>query len=258
MIVLFCVAVCCEMRAQDYDSLYQDLERRAEILRMQLEEQNKEAKTDLAFIGELGYEHSERHGHLVQSTMQLQWDGARWFTMFAGLRVTTQNLYNLSLRGDFKIPFKGYRYLGLRNQYLYGIFANSNYMDMNFSLSAFYEQEYFYVAAGAMTHFVTPITVKEGTRSYDWYVSWTYDIRGWVQKHDARWNLGVQVTNMREMEISEGYMPSFVLRGSHLILPKSSPMGFHLNWQIGCRTKIAEERMAYDGAWATVGVHCWF
>ncbi len=225
---------------------------------MSFQEERRRAASDLMFIGELGYEHHERHGHLIQSNMYLQWEPVRWFTMLGGLRVTTNNLYNFSLRGDFKLPLKGYRFLGLRNQYLYGIFANDKYMDMNFSLAAFYEQEYLYLAAGAMTHFETPIRVKEGSRSFDWFVNWIYDIAVWSRVHDADWNIGVQFTNMRDFEISDCNMPSFILRGKHLIIPRSTPFGFYVTWQAGCRTEITKKEMKYDGAWGIVGVRCYF
>lgn len=256
--ILCCASVCCRIGAQDNDSTLADLERRAEVLRMCFLEERKRAASDLMFIGQLGYEHHERHGHMVQSNMFLRWDATGWFSMLAGVRVTTNNVYDFSLRGDFKLSWSGFHFLGLRNQYLYGLFAEDNYMDMNFSLAAFYEQDYFYIAAGAMTHFETPIKVKEGSRVFDWRLSWIYDLKAWCRVHDADWNLGVQFTNMRDFEITHCNVPNFILNGRHLVIPKDTPFGIYVTWQAGCRTVITKKSMAYDGAWGIVGVSCYF
>lgn len=256
--LLSCLSVCCNTNAQNYDSIVTDFERRAEALRISFQEERKRAASDLMFIGELGYEHHERYGNMVHSNMFLNWDATEWFSMLAGLRVTTNNLYNITIRGDFKLPLKDCRFIGLRNQYLYGLFAEDNFMDMNFSLAAFYEQEYFYIAAGAMTHFNTPVSVKEGKRKYDWSLSWIYDLGVWCRVHNADWNIGIQFTDMRDFEISHCNNPSFIIRGKHLIMPKNSPFGLFITWQAGCRTLIDKANMKYDGAWGTAGVRCYF
>lgn len=233
-----------------------DYEQRAEFFMMQMERERAAAHTDLLFTGSLGYEHSPEHKHFVKSTLTLDWTAARWFALGAGLRVTTRNIYDLAVDGDFRLPLGDKRHLSLNNSYVYSIYADRNYMDFRIGLSVGYAQDYFSVSIGAMTHFTTPFVLNGSPREYHWGVTWTYCARAWVRPEASEWNVGAEVTNVRRFGTDSGREPSFVLNGRHGIRPRAGDPGFSIVWQAGCHTVAAPHSLTYEGAWALVGISC--
>lgn len=243
--------------AEPADSVVPDYEHQAELFLARVERERQPVRTNLLFTGALGYEHSLEHKHFVKSAIAFDWDAARWFQLNAGLRVTTRNIYNLTVKGDFRLPLKGNRFLALNNSYIYGIYADRNFMDFEIALVLRYEQNYFSISLGAMSHFQTPFIVKEGKRRYDWATTWTYSLRGWLKPKDAEWNIGAEFTNVRPFQTDDGRCPSFILHGIHLLRPRYGDPGFNIIWQAGCRTIAAPHSLTYGGCWATVGISCW-
>jgi len=215
------------------------------------------------FVADLGYEHSEENGHMALSQMRVKWDAARWFKLIAGLKVTTKNIYYFTARGDFKLPIDDTKYVGLRNQYIYNIFANKknlSTMNVNMSLAADYSMDYLYIATGVMWNYKMPL-VKEQAENIDglgWHCSWTYELLLWARPKKADWNIGAEVSNMNSFSLQDWKSPVFTLRGTHTIMPKYDNTPFNITWEVECKTKVVENVMLYNGANAKIGVECYF
>lgn len=220
-------------------------------------------KTNLMFVADLGYEHTEETGHFVLSQMRIKWDAAKWFRLTGGLKVTTKNIYYFTARGDFKLPIDETKYVGLRNQYLFNIYANSknlSTMNLNMSIAADYMMDYLYIATGAVWNYKMPL-VKEETeniKGLGWHCNWIYEIQLWARPRKANWNIAVEFGNMHSFSIQDWLQPSFTLRGTHTVMPKYGVLPFKIIWEAECRTQISNKTMNYNGANAKIGIECYF
>jgi len=220
-------------------------------------------KTDCIFVADLGYEHSMANGHMALSQMRIKWDAARWFRMTGGLKVTTKNIYYFTLRGDFKLPIDDTKYVGLRNQYIYDIFANRkrlSTMDINMSLAADYSMNYLYIATGVMWNYKMPLIKEEAENisGLGWHCSWLYELLLWARPKSSPWNLGAEVSNINSFSMQDWKNPSFTLRGTHTIMPKYGGLPFNITWEVECKTAYADSRLNYSGANAKIGIECYF
>ena len=223
----------------------------------------EQQKKNLMFVADLGYEHTEANGHLVLSQMRIKWDAAKWFKLTGGLKVTTKNIYYFTARGDFKWNIDDTKYLGLRNQYIYNIYANNkslSTMNLNMSLAADYKMDYLYVATGVMWNYKMPLVKEEAEniQNLGWQCSWLYEIQIWARPKKADWNIAVEFGNMHSFSMQDWLQPSFTLRGTHTLMPRYGTLPFNIIWEAECRTKITNNTMIYSGANAKIGIECYF
>lgn len=240
------------------DSTDVDWEREVERFMFEME-QRKQASEKLGetyFIGILGYNNTtnENRRNYVKSDIRMQWDARDWVSILGGLRATTVNMYYFTFEGTFKIPFEGGQTLGLRNKYLYKIYANENLNTLAMCLAGEYVQDYISLTLGGMGHFNTQIVVKENTKRFmDWRWSMVYDLRLWCRKRNSNWNVGIAFSNLRTYTIDTWECPSFLLKAWYDF---RSAEGIRLIIEGGCTTKITDHTMQYNGAWGEVGVRC--
>lgn len=225
--------------------------------------ETQQEKPKCMFVADLGYEHSMSNGHMALSQMRIKWDAAKWFRLTAGLKVTTKNIYYFTARGDFKLPIDETKYVGLRNQYIYNIYANAknlSTMNLNMSIAADYSMDYLYIATGCMWNYKMPLVKEQAENIADlgWQCSWLYEILLWARPKKADWNIGAEVSNMNSFSMQDWKSPSFTIRGTHKILPKYSSLPFNITWEAECKTKTVDKTLTYSGANAKIGIECYF
>ncbi|MCQ2332571.1 MAG: hypothetical protein MJZ95_05170 [Paludibacteraceae bacterium] len=240
------------------DSVDADWEREVERFMFEMN-QRKQASTNRGkayFIGVLGYNNStnENRRNYVKSDIRMQWDARDWVSILGGLRATTVNMYYFTFEGTFKIPFESGQTLGLKNKYLYKIYANENLNALAMCLAAEYVQDYISLTLGGMGQFNTQLIVgKDAKRFMDWRWSMVYDLRLWCMKRSSNWNLGLAFSNLWAYTIDTWENPSFLLKAWYDF---RSAEGIRLLIEGGCNTRIANGTMQYSGAWGEIGVRC--
>lgn len=223
----------------------------------------QQKKTSCMFVADLGYEHSEANGHMALSQMRIKWDAAKWFKLTAGLKVTTKNIYYFTAKGDFKLPIDETKYVGLRNQYIYNVFANNKQlstMNLNMSIAADYSMDYLYIATGVMWNYKMPLVKAqaENISGLGWQCSWLYELLLWARPKKAPWNIGAGVKNMNSFSMQDWKSPSFTVRGTHTLKPRYETLPFNITWEIECKTQAAEKTLKYSSANAKIGIECYF
>lgn len=167
-------------------------------------------------LNSIEYEHTMTHGSNIGTEIQIDYTPAWWLSVRGGFHVSTRNLYQLAAKGNFKVLTDGNHSLVLRNQYTYSAYADDNMQNFNMLLAAAYDQEYFYIAIGGYAQFFTGISKQaEINRSYIWEPGLVYDIEARIFKKRHVWNLGLQITNMREFLIERVYNPNFIMKGNY-------------------------------------------
>lgn len=167
-------------------------------------------------INTIEYEHSIINGSNATTEMMIDYTPSRRVSVRGGFHISTHNLYQLSAKGNFKLLTNNLHSLILRNQYVYSMYASDNIQNMNMSLAMAYDYEYCYIAVGGYAQFHTGITNKKGIkRNYIWEPGIVYDIEARVFKKQHVWNIGIQITNMREFLIEKLYNPNFLLKGNY-------------------------------------------
>lgn len=213
-ILLLIIAILCTTKAQKIEYI-------------NLETEQIKGKQQYLLLMDLAYEHTLSHQSNIYTQMLVDLKPAKWVEIYGGFHVSTSDLYQLTARGDFKWWLSESRNLALRNQYTYGAYASDNLQNLCMALALCYNQEYFTIAIGGYTQFFTNFLIKEQQeRTYIWEPGITYDITGCIFKREHIWNLGLQVTNMRDFTIERPYAPNFILNGNYRILGKGND---HLN-----------------------------
>ncbi len=215
--------------AQEYTPITKDDPTYIYLDRITAKEEKNLLKMDI------GYEYTLTNRSAVYTQMMLEMRLKQWVDFYAGFHVATDDLYQFAVRGDFKYHFGPTRYLGLRNQYVYSLYAGDNLQKMNMALAAVYDQEYFSIAVGAYTQFFSPIVMGNGAaRTFIWEVSPVYDINARIFKKAHRWNLGVQITNMRDFALERMYNPNFIINGNYRFAGEGID-NLNLLWKIGAQ-----------------------
>ena len=166
----------------------------------------------------LGYENTQINGSIFNTEMVGIYTPNDWIDAYGGLHVSSRNLYQLALRGDFKWWVGQTRNIALRNQYTYSIYAKDNLQNFNMSLMLVYDQEHLYAAFGGYMQFFTNLFLTEGIqRTYIWEPGLAYDFRTRIFKRSHVWNLGLQITNIRHFLVERSYSPNVILNGNYRI-----------------------------------------
>ena len=108
----------------------------------------------------LGYEHTQINGSNINTEMVGIYTPANWVDVYGGFHVSSRNLYQAAVRGDFKWWIGETRNLALRNQYSYSAYADENFQNLNMSLMLVYDQEHLYAAFGGYAQFFTNFFIK--------------------------------------------------------------------------------------------------
>lgn len=228
-----------------------DLEREGELLMRELQAERGRYDTDLMFGARLGYQHTQPDRNEVTSELSLTWDAKKWWKLEGGLRVTTYNIYNVWLRGDFLYRFGNFGYIGLRNDYRYGLYVKDNMQKFDMRIGGEFEMDYMYLFVGVSGNFKTQIVKGEDARTYDWQVRPIYDLKLWVRDRESKWNLGAEASGMMETGRTMRWIPDVVLNAYYWIEPDYASR-LKLEWQIGCR--IDESPTRYHGAFTRIAV----
>lgn len=166
----------------------------------------------------IGYEHSQTNASTFTSSMQLNYAPRSWVKTNVGFRVSTHEMYSFTARGDFNWWVGNKKScLSLRNQYLYNLYAASNFQDFNISLAAAYDHPYFYIAAGGYARMFTNLKLHGNPRTTIWEPGLVYDLEARIFPKPHVWNIGLQITNMRMFVIERCYSPNFILKGNYRI-----------------------------------------
>lgn len=166
----------------------------------------------------LGYEHTQLSGSTFNTEMVGFYTPAKWVDIYGGFHVSTRNLYQVGVRGDFKWWVGESRNIALRNQYTYSAYANDNLQNFNMSLMLVYDQEYLYASFGGYAQFFTNFFMHDGIeRSYIWEPGLAYDFRTRIFKKSHIWNLGLQITNIRHFLVERSYAPNLIINGNYRI-----------------------------------------
>ncbi|MFI3296412.1 MAG: hypothetical protein R3Y59_02165 [bacterium] len=180
----------------------------------------------LSFDANIGYEHTLTSGSNIHSEMVLDYTPLNWIEASAGIKISTKNINQLMAKGDFKWWTDDTRFIALRNQYLYSIYADDNLQSLSFGLAAVYDQEYFSIALGANYQFYTSfVNQSSSSRTYVWEPGITYDAKARIFPRSHIWNLEGEVTNCRDFVVERVYNPTFLLNGHYTFtLDDNSPL----------------------------------
>lgn len=228
-----------------------DLEREGELLMRELQSQRGMYDTDLMFGARVGYQHTQPDRNEVTSELSLKWDAKKWWRLEGGLRVTTYNIYNVWVRGDFLYRFGSFWYIGLRNDYRYNLFVKDNIQKFDMRIGGEFEMDYLYAFVGVSGNFKTQIARGDETRYYKWQVRPIYDLKLWIMDRESKWNLGAEASGMMETGRTMRWIPDVILNAYYWVEPEYASR-LKLEWQLGCR--IDENPTRYHGAFIRMSV----
>lgn len=168
------------------------------------------------FDANIGYEHTLTSGSAINSEMVIDYTPKRWAQLYGGIKVSTKNINQAMLKGDFKWWMNDSKFIALRSQNVYSIYANDNTQSLSIGVAAIYDQEYFSIALGGNYQMYTSIFNKnDNKKSFLWEPGITYDINARIFPKSHIWNIGGEVTNCRNFVIERVYNPSFLLNGHY-------------------------------------------
>lgn len=206
----------------------------------------------------LGYEHNTIAGSAFNTSMLFNINPATWVTTKAGIHVRTESRYAATAAATFKIHTTENRdsYFGIRNQYLYNIYASGNLHDFVISLAAAYSHPYFDIAIGGYARMFAPIKKYGASAGIIWEPGIVYDVEAHIFPNEYVWNIGAQITNMRTFEIERLYSPNFILKGNYRIGGYASD---HLNFKAELGFKPAglfHINATYYSFFINIGITC--
>ena len=167
----------------------------------------------LTAAAEYGYNYTYENYGAVQA--YLKFPLKTYFSADCGIKAVTANIYALTAVLRTTFPTKRDGEWQLENIYLYRAVVRNQLSDFSAGLRGGYLRNHFEADFGFYVRFIGDLKPDEMLTQKRYIVEMfnlMYNVEGRLKKDDARWNIGLRISNYDDFQIERAMSPIFALK----------------------------------------------
>ena len=181
----------------------------------------------LTAAAEYGYNYTYKNYGAAQ--VYFKFPAKTYFSADCGIKAATANIYSLTATLRTTFPTKRQGEWQLENVYLYRAIARNQVSEFSAGVRSGYSRDHFEGNLGFFVRFIGDLKPDEMLTQKRYVVepfNLLYSVEGRLKKDDARWNIGLRISNYDDFQIERALSPIFSLKSR--FAPNKDSQKFYL------------------------------